>query len=80
MCLKTYDSYVADTNDSIAQVISEQGELSADVEALTNTRESLQQAKSQVTCLTSSPTITLVNRMGECIRRREQHCDISLEV
>lgn len=59
---ETYNSYVADTNESIAQLSSGQGSLVADVEALTNDVSSLQQAKKgfEVLLATSSPTITAV--------------------
>lgn len=59
---ETYNSYVVDTNESIAQLSSEQGSLVADVEALTNDVSSLQQAKKgfEVLLATSSPTITAV--------------------
>lgn len=59
---ETYNSYVVDTNESIAQLSSEQGSLVADVEALTNDVSSLQQAKKGVEALLNvdSPTITAV--------------------
>ena len=59
---EAYDSYVADTNESIEQVISTQGVLSADVEELTNDVSALQQEKKGVEALLNvdSPTITAV--------------------
>lgn len=56
-----YDAYTSDTDASIAQVISDQGELSADVEALNSDVRALQQSKSiEVLLEASSTTITAV--------------------
>lgn len=58
----TYDSYVASTDDNLAQVSSEQGELASRIAALTNDVHALQQEKRGVEVLLSvdSTTITTV--------------------